>query len=290
MRTMPFFYVFDADAIGQTATALTDGLNYMNLGYPTYTDSEFHLHRLAGRPQVANQLQWRDNIHRQRFSANSAIPHDYIMAPYMVYDAGSIFDFDLINVQKTGNVYGVGGSIPNYTSQLAMQGVRVFQDNLKLETTYNYRSVPFTQTISVNVNWTGRVSPAYQVLDTYRRFILPINDNDFELYRINITQQAPGSTAVVDAYGTVKVMLYDSTKNQFSTNPVMDWFLNSTSRNYTSVWPCPPILYPAGSEIQLDVYSLLIPSQLTTVVTFNFEGMWRVPCGSNIAAGTGGGY
>lgn len=284
---MPFFYIFDADSIGQTGMALTDGIDYMNLGYPTYTDSEFHLHRLAGRPQVAAQMQWRDNIHRQRFSANTVIPHDYIFAPYMVYDAGSIFDFDLITVAKTGNAYGVGGSIPNYTSQLAFQGVRVFNDNLKQDTTYNYRPVPFIYTIAVTVDWTGRLAAAYQVLDTYRRFILPINDNDFELYRINITQQLTGSTAVTDAFGAVKVMLYDSVKNQLSTNPVMDWFLNSTCRDYTSVWPCPPILYPAGSEIQLDVYSLLIPAQVPAIITFNFEGMWRVPCGSVMAAGTG---
>lgn len=283
MRVMPFFYVFDADSIGQTGVALTDGQTYNNLGYPTYTDSKFHLVRLAGLAQVASQIQWRDNIHRQRFSANTYLPYDYIFAPEMVYDPGSIFDFDLINVAKTGNVYGVLGSIPNYTSQLIMQGQRYFNDNLKLETQYDYRPVPFTYQLQVTVNWTGRtVASGYQMLDTYRRFILPINDYDFELYRIGITQRLNGSTATTNAYGTTKVMLYDNAKNQIATNPVMDWYLNHTCKNYNSVFPCPPMLYPAGSEIQMDVYSLLIASQIPAIITYNFEGMWRVPCGSPV--------
>ncbi len=283
MRIMPFIYVFDADSIGQTGTALTDGLNYNNLGFPTYTDSEFHLTRLAGLPQVAAQIQWRDNIHRNRFSANSAIPRDYVFAPEMVYDPGSIFDFDLFTVLKTGNAYALGGSIPNFTSQLVFQGMRYFADNLKLDTPYKYRAVPFALSLAVTVDWTGRtVASGYQTLDTYRRFVIPVNDNDFELYRISITQQLTGSTAVNPSFGAVKVTLYDNAKNAVSTNPVVDWYLNRICRDYNSAFPCPPMLYPAGSEIQLDVYSLLIDTQIPSTITFNFEGMWRVPCGGAI--------
>jgi hypothetical protein len=58
---------------------------------------------------------------------------------------------------------------------------------------------------------------------------------------------------------------------------VVDELLNDISVNYNSVYPAPPVLYPVGSQIKFDIWSLLIDTEIPATLEINFHGKWRLP-------------
>lgn len=276
----PFIYVYDADA-------LVDGANYNDLFVPLLVDSEFRLRRIAGRPEVsAGLIQVRGDQRRQLFSAPAHITHDQAVVPELVYTPYSGIGLDLTNVLRANNPTT---GLPCYFSQLAFQGVRRFPDvHPGPGTAYRYYEKPYTQSMDIIVTWPGRLLPALTVVAPGRQFSVPVQDYDFVLYFVTLTEQrwnqplgVPG--AIQPSNQSVKLMLYDADGNQIMSAPVCDFFLNAGAMNYSSLFPAPPLLYPAGSQILFDVHSLLPDGGFAgQTVPCNLEiafcGVRRMPC------------
>jgi hypothetical protein len=227
---------------------------------------------VAAKVQVRNQ--YRANI----FSAFSALTRDYPLVPELVYPAAGMISFDLQTILKSNNDYGVLGSVPNFFSQLIFQGARRFPQGRLIETGYRWYPKWQQITADITVNWTGRISPAFIVAQEPRRFNVPIRDHDFELYRIGLVQKKPAPALHTASFGSVKLMLYDVVGNQLMSAPVTDFFLSDIVQDFHSVFPVPPLLYPAGSDILFDVTSLLVAADIPMTLSVTFMGVWRIPC------------
>ena len=267
----PFIYVYDADA-------LVDGANYNDLFVPLLVDSEFRLRRIAGRPEVsAGLIQVRSDQRRLLLSAPAHIPHEQAVVPELVYTPYSGIGFDLTNVLRANNPTT---GTPCYFSQLAFQGVRRFPDMRPApDTAYRYYEKPYIWSTDIVVNWSGRVAPTELVVANGRRFSVAVQDYDFALHFITMTEELVGIAGPVQpANQSVKLMLYDADGNQLMSAPVCDFFLNAGARNYNSLFPVPPLLYPAGSQILFDVHSLLAIASLPCNLEIAFCGVRRMPC------------
>lgn len=285
MVDRPFFYVFDADTAGPSGGTLTNAATYDNLSVPIGQDAPFILRRVAGRNLVASTIQLYDRTGNYVSAARFAMPTDYCIVPEMLYDAAGQIRFNLgtIDAATASRAYGVGGSVNNYWTQLVFQGIKRFPYLKPYETPYRYfeKFHQWTFSPALTVSYTGRLAPAYQAPNPPQRFSLEILNFDFELSEIGIqiltADAVRDSTAVVsDTY--LKIMLFDQYLNQLMSAPVLDSFLNCCSATNQSIFPIPPIVYPVGSQITLDIYSLLIASQVPATVYITFTGMQRLPC------------
>jgi len=274
MYEQPYFAVFDADIAAAGQTPLTDGLSYQNLQVNLNSDADFLLRRIAGVNNCATSFRLFNQTGAYLQSKSIIAPVDYLCVPQQKYNLGSQIRFDLYNVNLQSRSYGVGGSINNYWSQIAFQGVKVFPNLSPYETPYKYYLRPFAYTQSVTVSNTGRIASAYQGLQGSQQITVEMHDYDFELQYIELLITLSGGSQIVsDTY--VKIMLYDQYQSQFFSRPVLDSYINYTSANNSSVWPCPTIVYPVGSFIRFDVWSLLTQTQVPATLQVTFGGMWR---------------
>ena len=265
----PFIYVYDADG-------LTNGLTYNELMVLLHEDSEFLLRRIGGRPEVAQFIQVRSDERRQLFAAPVHIPAEQAIVPELKYRPGSAITFDLVNVLRLGNATT---GTPVYYSQLAFQGVRRFPagNRAPKDSAYRYQEKPFAIVTDMIVNWSGRLFPGETVIAGGRQFSTPVQDYDFELHYITMTQQRFGG-AVLPCNQSIKLMLYDADGNQLMSAPVCDFFLGAGSINYNSLFPVPPLVYPAGSQILYDIHSLLANASVPMALELAFCGARRMPC------------
>lgn len=269
----PYIYVYDADA-------LTNGVSYDDLAVPTHIDGEFRLRRIAGLPVVAptGTIQVRSDTRRSLFQRPSRMTSEQAIVPELVYTPGSAITLDLTNVLRSNNPTT---GTPCYYSQLVFQGVRRFQTGTPRDTTYHYYEKPFAIVDDIVVNWSGRTFPGELIIADGRRFSTPVQDYDFVLYYITLTEQLLGAQlpgTVQPADHSVKLMLYNVEGDQLMSAPVCDFFLGAGSRNYNSLFPIPPLVYPAGSQILYDVHSLLANASLPCNLELVFTGVRRIPC------------
>jgi hypothetical protein len=275
----PFIYVFDADTAGASGGTLTNGADYKNLTIPVNRDAPFLARRLAGRPLIGNQLQLYDRTSNYVSTDPFAVPPDYPLIPEMLFDPASQIRFDLIGVDAAtaSRAYGVPGSVNNYWTQLIFQGVKRFRDLQPYQTPYRYFDKVYSYPLDCSITYTGRLAPAYTAPSTPTRFSIEVRDFDFELYTISL--QADLANAAIQQSDTFfKLMLFDQYANQLFSAPVLDSFLNYTGAVNNAVFPCPPLVYPVGSHIVFDVYSLLIAAQVTATLTVTFTGVQRIAC------------
>jgi hypothetical protein len=75
------------------------------------------------------------------------------------------------------------------------------------------------------------------------------------------------------------VYLYDAVKNQLSNLPVLDVYYNGAPlTKYENGAQVPPLLFPANSEIRVDIWSLVQDaSALPITATFHFVGHRLIP-------------
>jgi hypothetical protein len=273
MLDRPYIYVYNGDALADNAT-------YLEVTVPTEGDSDFHLRRGAGINTVCRQFMARNAIRYQLFGRqiNVGGPGDYPLVPELVYPAASFISMDLINTLRSNNPYpGVPGSIPNYWSQIAFQGVRRYQGGALPRTGYPYYERPYTLTTAIVVAWAGRAPAAFQQLTVGQTFVVPVQDYDFELFKMSFLIQVAQAPVPVPSVDKVKMTLYDVEGRQMMSAPVVDELLNDISVNYNSVYPVPPVLYPVGSQIKFDIWSLLIDTEIPATLEVNFHGKWRLP-------------
>jgi hypothetical protein len=134
---------------------------------------------------------------------------------------------------------------------------------------------------------TTNVNPA-------QRFVVPLDNYDFELFSILISQ--PGTLlaggGVASAVGLTTndfgITLYDAQGHQLSDLPQPVLWVSgskptaSTQQKYQAVVPVPPLVYPAAGQIVFDITSFLCSTGIPQSYNIVFNGVWRVPCASDI--------
>jgi hypothetical protein len=255
---LPFFYVFDADA-------LTDGADYNNLTVPLISDSDFILRRTCGVNNVAGKFRYRDANRMERIQTATIVPNDVVSVPEGLYPPDSQLAFDLVNVARAQNPAG------GYYSQIAFQGARRFYGMQTPESSYRYYDRPYTLRADFTID-TAFGSPPIQHTVT-------VPDRDFELLSITaLIDKTGGGNPTAKAAHDFKITLYDAKQQQLSTAPVVDEYVCAGGPDYNSIFPCPTIWYPYNSVIRFDVVSLLAVADVPATVALLFNGVWRFPC------------
>lgn len=267
----PYIIAFDADD-------LTDGQSYNQLSLEMESNWDFKARRATGLQTTAAKIQLRDAMARMRFAAQVNMPRDYILVPEIDYLRSSFISFDLNTVAKSKNVYVTDGSMPNYWSQIAFQGIRRFDGGAELVTPYRSYDYPFMIQSQVTVDWTGRLAPTYTVVDSPRAFVQPVTDFDFVLMAINVTIQTATDEFPVQSEAKVKLLVQDASRLQMMNVPILDKFLSAGSQEYNSVFPVPGVLYPTQSEIRYSVVSLLVEAELPATLYIDWIGVYRRKC------------
>jgi hypothetical protein len=279
---MPFIYGFDG-------SGLTDGDDYDRLNIPIIPDSEFLLRRVTSSPTIVDHANagstgrvqlWRDTGQRF-FSRPQLLQDNYGVVPEVSYSiGGSQIRFDLQNVLRAVNS---GGGQDFYWSQLCFQGVRRFWDTEATDTLYPYYEKPQTYTMLWTLDFDGNSDLV--------NFVQPINEYDFTLHAITIVNlpndpggegPQPGVWTRVNG-GLFGMHLYDKNQQRLSNMPIDAAVYaynvgNTGDCTRDSVFPCPPLLYPVGSQIQFDVKSYKLTATPAYQIQMGFHGIWRLPC------------
>ena len=279
-----FQYVYNADG-------LTNGQTYAAQVAAAIDDGDFVLRDIAGFETVVDpvlgSLQFYDPNIRNFFSSPALLgawASSKAVMPEKYYPARSAIKMDIGDVAKA--VAGVDGGLTVYRSQLIFSGVRR-RPNFRSDpgpSTYKYYekeySIPFTE---AGATTPGLVVNNYAstggVLNPAVQRIVPIQDFDFELRRIELQLQTPQQPS------QFLIQLYDNNWIATSSAPIMaNHFCHldpSQSSGETSFFPAPPLLYKVNSVIRFDIWSLLFnPTALPQTFNLNFVGVRRIPCSS----------
>jgi len=287
----PFTYVFDA-------TGITDGINISNLSKAMQGNSDFILRQIIGTdscvatPANGGKVQFYNTSKSKMTQAQIIAPKNYPLVPEKLYKYNEEISFDLFNTLRAFNVCG---GTPIFTSYIGFRGVKRFHGNPGYrtgETPYAWREVPQAYVTDITVNF-ARFASGTNV-NPPNRFVVPLDNYDFELFRILVSQPgtllAGGGTASAVGLTTndFGIMLYDAQGHQLSDlpQPVL-WVSGSkptaaTQQKYQAVVPVPPLVYPAAGQIVFDVTSFLCSTSLPQVYDIAFQGVWRVPCTTDI--------
>jgi hypothetical protein len=175
--------------------------------------------------------------------------------PEKEFPLNSALRFDLSNVQLALDLTAV-----TPVSQLAFYGVRREMSAVSdpAPSDYAYKEEDFSYSITFTLNTdataTGPGSPV--------QFTIPIQDNDFELRRIEYTfTNAGGVTNSQDPnHPEFQMVLYDNNWRARSNGPVncnrLCHYVNAAN-NPLNFFPSPGITYKVNSVIRFDVLSLI---------------------------------
>ena len=225
------------------------------------------------------------------------------IVPELPYPGGGQLRFDLYNIN---NRIKTGAVVPQVQqSQVLFHGVlrRKIQPGREPERK-PFRREWYRQVFYPAVNWPGyAVGPVR--LNDIRRFQFAIDDYPFELYGIHVRNTfAYGAPAVADG-GSVPPLasatntsdaalkIFDPYLRARSSGPILAEYMN-TRLSLTEPLPqfnfaldgscapygfayCPPILYPAGGVITVDIQSLCDTNDLPCVLEIVFLGVIRIP-------------
>ncbi len=283
----PYIYVFDPTFIPHLA--LTGASNQFNLSVSLEAYSEFLCRRLTGMETMAQKIQVRDKIQTPWFLNPIAFLYDKAIIPERSYPSAGTISFDLLNIGQRFNSNTEGGlNVP--VSQLLFQGIRRYQTSgdplIHRKSNYEWRAKEYTYVMPVTITqkyWVDPTSATSGVTPPVR-FSLEVLNYDFDLYNLSIYRPDNNTWS----NGNLKVLLYDGGEYQLSAQPIIDYMYSSDgesvstnpTRSFTNgAFPCPPVLYRVGSQIQFDVTSLLTNVVGPPPITFMFEfsGIQRLP-------------
>ncbi len=237
----------------------------------------------SGNPRSGNgAIQVYDRLRNGFFKTASIIPGNFpqgqSVTPESVYPVNSAIRFDITNLNLALASAG-GNNVP--LDQLCFYGVRRFvgaksdpEPSLYpfYEKDYAY---PFSVTLTANGSLTGPVLQS--------QFIIPIQDFDFELRRIEGGKTLNGTTytQLSATAPEFAINLYDSHWIVRSNAPVFSnricHFPLSLS-NPLNVFPAPGILYPVNSVLRFDIFSLIPLTATLPTIYLTFKGVRRIPC------------
>ena len=303
-----FTYVYDT-------SLLTNGADYRDLVIPIDPCEDFLLRKvemgsplayLLGQGATSGKFWIKDQSGR-RISSSALAPGNIngfetswskAIVPEIPYAGGSQLRFDLYGIQnRVVQSAGAGGPIT--------QAHALFQGVLRKPAGPQPKKTPFRrqgyyQPFYVTVNWPGYSATNVRLNDA-RRFQFPIDDYDFELCGMHVRNMSgvgavppPVNSGAGGASGSIfseaALMLYDPYLRARSSDFMLAEYMNTRltinqqAANFgnwnPSIWGyalSPPILYPAGGLITMDVKSLCFPANVPCQLQIVFLGFIRIP-------------
>ena len=265
---LPYFYLFDA-------SKLTDGTTPAPLitDITSDGDADFILRAVLGVNNCINSSGGGFTLFNysgsQAFdSAYSPFANHYAVVPEKQYPRYSAIKFLLQNVLRANTPCTVSGkSLPIYYSQIAFQGVKRYQPGSsnyrpgspgfpEVYDPSKYISRPYTYLKTLNLNWFAYTAAGLPQIP--QTFTIEIQDYDFELHYIAVTNAVTGAPVATELF---QIQMYDSTaKRQLSSGPVNIGYINNNRTAYTPCFPVPPVVYPVWTQIRCDITSLVCNS------------------------------
>ncbi|KKM77154.1 hypothetical protein LCGC14_1372880, partial [marine sediment metagenome] len=215
------------------------------------------------------------------------------IVPESTYPSGGSVYYN-INGYASSTALTFGQDAVFYTNQILFQGVRRFIGRVinPAPSRYDYTEKPFQYRVGLTLDWTYLALPYADLTpEAPRKFVVPINDHDFELQRISVVvSDGAGGTTVVNNIDSpsFRMVLYDYDQRTLMNEPVNIAALNQSMTGNSRLFPefpVPPIVYPAGSQIMYDITSMLDDpggGGAPTAVDFSvmFQGVRRIRYGS----------
>lgn len=272
-----FQYVYDAQGQG-----LVDGQSSIGQLGIQVLDGSFVTRHWSGLNTLAHKIQIYDWLKRKFFAEPAQLG---VGSPALFYgnrvvlpevewpDSGRI-NFDLGTIAQTSQGTDSGTTV--LASQLVFSGVRrranVVSDPAPSSYKFYEKEFAYPYTLVIN-----NYATTGGVFNPYVQKLIPVDDYDFELRRIELELQSPQQTS------QFKMTLYNSDWRQCSNLPVLSNLICHTSpalnNGELAFWPSPPILYRTNSVIRFDIYSLLVsPTVLPQTFRLLFRGVRRIPC------------
>lgn len=246
--------------------------------------------------------QWQDIIQSQgdyEFRLRRHIPswpRNFNLLDSGRYALYSPYDFNPKDVNPGANmradviispdlIYPPGAGIPVYNSAgnqflgldsvwygfYYMQGVKRIYKAPNLQPAYPYQERQFFYPLTVTMTTTLAVT----------RYIILVQNYDFELQALDY--YAGFGTSLPNEPTTMQLQVYDSGRYSMMSDFVDIAVLQTGNDNVkpgpAGCFPTPPVLYPRGSQIIVDVRCTQLTANLPETQTINFRGVNRVPCG-----------
>ncbi len=283
MFEQPFIYVFDTDA-------MTAGANAPNAIINLDSDAPFALRSVAidtdetdvntGEPANCRAVTtYRLYGPISQYLNDNPQTMGRLLTPQVIYPAGGQIRFDLFGILKPANYNDAAHLLPpNFKGQIVCQGAKLFESMTPQESPYPYSKRWYIHRLDIPITWTGRIAPGFVGAEPPRSFVVEVADYDFELHRIYTP---------ITAAGRFKYILYDSAQNKLSNAPVLDALTLTYGAFQRSpiCFPTPHLVYRVGSQIKIDIYSLLTPagvgdpvySRVPQTISLYFQGAQRIP-------------
>jgi hypothetical protein len=288
--------VYDASILADSAANAQ--ANNLGLAIQTDNDSDFLLRRIAGMnlclaapgalAGVTGAWNARDRS-KIPFSQSEIQPGNmpttlgggqsgnWVVLPEKEYLAANILTFDLYGVLRNFTADTTPTSNRNiYNSQIGFWGSRRFSKGgfYVHNTTYPYHELPFSYQFGLGLNWGHWInSTGAGVANNPRKFVVPVQEVDFELCSITVTY----SNGLPVNTNDFRLSLYGPDGfTLLSSAPMNLGFFNAVPGNYlygNPVFPVPPLVYALKTNIKFEITSML-PFGAEKEYLINFNGIW----------------
>lgn len=227
---------------------------------------------------------------------SGGIINDFPLAPEKYYRLGAGIPIQILQTNgaygnNTYSLFFAGGTNTfAYVTSVLFQGVKRRRGVPDTDPNYKFYEKPFTYVLPVNINWLYLKTPytAFQPMAN-QTFYKQILDFDFELWGIEV-----GVNPRSNGTNGFRMILYDANgyrlmndfvhyrqlalNGEFASNNAPGVYGNTLVWN-PNCFPCPPVVYPKGSSIQVDIQSLADTfTGAMGNVFINFKGVRRIPC------------
>lgn len=280
---LPGAYVFDA-------SGLTNGTEVQNNVIPIEYDSIFVLRAVLGVPNCIDPSTGGfrlNNYSKSRIMGGYIKPfaNNVPVVPEVIYPPNSQISFDLFNVQKAVN--SCATNIP--ISNIMFQGVKRYRPGVPgyngpaFPIPYdplNYIERPWSYPLDFDLSWFhwNSSGSAAGIIDIPRTFVVEVQDYDFQLHCIKISDSTTGLALTPDLFS---IQLFDATaKRALFGSPVNQSYINNTRNAFSNpVFPVPPLLYPVWTQIRVDITSLVCNEDVSSPyhLQIEFQGLQRIP-------------
>lgn len=282
---LPFVYVYDASQL-----SLTNGTNVLNQSINIDYDSDFILRAILGANNIVDSAAGGIRLYNYTESAAmdgfvSPFSNQYAIAPEKPYPRSSRIKFDLQSVNQAVIACATNINL----AQLAFQGVKRYRPGESGYASGNpalpviadpskYILKPYTYPFQLNLNWFHWTNAAAGIPDIPRRFSIDIQDYDFELHYITVTNLVTGARLTTDLFS---MLLYDpSGFRPLATAPLPQSYWNNNRNEYGNpVFPVPPLVYPVWQRLAFDITSNVCNTDASAPYGFQicFCGCRRIP-------------
>ena len=235
----------------------------------------------------------------------TAIGFDMPLAPEKLFPLGTSVPvlLAMVNGQLTPNVATLaytGGTAFVTVACPSFQGIKRRKGSPNTTPNYQFRETPYSYVLPVTQNWTYLLPPFSTLsIAPARTFNKTVLNWDFELQCIEVSADFDNNASGQSTYAGFLMKLYDANGYALMSDFVhyrqisyTGGFAGNTKTSvfqpgdalpwYPNCFPVPPIIYPKGGIIRIDIMSLLDNSATNATAPSNlkihYRGVNRVPC------------